>query len=504
VGSTRSRKLKASALADLLRRARPQEIRPAVAFLSGRMRQGRIGLGPAAVRDARPGETASDPVLELSEVDREFETIAGISGAGSTGERTRRFAALLARATDDEQAFLARLVLGELRQGALEGIMAEALAEATGLPESDVRRALMLAGELEDAAHAALTEGAAGLGRFRLELFRPLRPMLAQPADDLDGVLERLGLAAIEYKLDGARIQVHKVGDEVRVWSRRLNEVTDAVPELVERVRALPARQLLLDGEVLAMDADERPLPFQVTMRRFGRRRDLERLRSEVPLTPFFFDVLHLDGEDLLDRPARDRFDALAEAVGDRMVPRRITADPEEARRMLAEALRLGHEGVMAKSLEREYQAGSRGYAWLKVKPVHTLDLVVLAAEWGSGRRRGWLSNLHLGARDPTGGGFVMLGKTFKGMTDKMLAWQTARLQQLEVTRDSHVVHVRPELVVEVAFGDVQHSPQYPAGLALRFARVKRYRQDKTADAADTLDAVRALLPPDRHGTNPT
>jgi DNA ligase-1 len=352
----------------------------------------------------------------------------------------------------------------------------------------------MLAGELPEVARAVLTEGRSGLARFHLQLFRPLQPMLASPAADLSEALDRLGEAALELKLDGARVQVHKAGDDVRVYSRRGNDVTLAVPELVETVQALPARQLLLDGETIALRPDGSPLPFQATMRRFGRKLDVDRLRGELPLTSFFFDILHLDGQDLIDRPAGERFAAMAEAMPDLTVPRLVTADSDEADAFFAQALAQGHEGIMAKATDGPYEAGRRGFSWLKIKPAHTLDLVVLAAEWGHGRRQGWLSNLHLGARDPDNGGFVMLGKTFKGMTDERLAWQTKRLQELALGTDSWTVHVRPELVVEVAFSDVQESPQYPGGMALRFARVKRYREDKTAAEADTIGAVRKIF----------
>jgi len=494
VAETRSRSEKTGALSHLLRRLSPEEIDIAVAFLSGHLRQGRIGLGGAAVRSAMPGSAAEEPFLTLGEVDAAFSRIASVSGAGSTSERGRLLSALLARATRDEQDFLVRLIYGELRQGALAGLMAEALAAAAEVPADEVRRALMLAGELPAVALAVLTEGRPGLDRFRLQLFRPLQPMLAQPAGDVSEALGRLGEAAFELKLDGARIQVHKAGDDVRVYSRRGNEVTQAVPELVESVQVLPARQLLLDGEVIALRPDGAPHPFQVTMRRFGRKLDVPRLRGEIPLTPFFFDLLHLDGQDLIDRPAGERFAALGEAVPERAVPRIVTADPEEADAFFEDALARGHEGIMAKAVDAPYEAGRRGFSWLKVKPAHTLDLVILAAEWGHGRRKGWLSNLHLGARDPDNGGFVMLGKTFKGLTDERLAWQTKKLQEIALGTDGWTVHVRPELVAEIAFSDVQESPQYPGGMALRFARVKRYRDDKTAGEADTIETVRKIF----------
>jgi DNA ligase-1 len=494
VAETRARSRKTAALADLLRRLGAEEIDIAVAFLSGDLRQGRIGLGGAAVRNARPESAAAEGTLRLIEVDAAFERIGATTGSGSTAERSRQLSSLLSRATRDEQDFLVRLIYGELRQGALALLMAEALAQAGEVPADEVRRALMLAGELPEVARAVLTEGRPGLARFHLQLFRPLQPMLASPAADLSEALDRLGSAALELKLDGARVQVHKVDDEVRVYSRRGNEVTAAVPELVETVQTLPARRLLLDGETIALRPDGSPFPFQVTMRRFGRKLDVDRLRGELPLTSLFFDILHLDGQDLIDRPAGERFAAMAEATPGLTVPRLVTADAEEADAFFAAALARGHEGIMAKATDAPYEAGRRGFSWLKIKPAHTLDLVVLAAEWGHGRRQGWLSNLHLGARDPENGGFVMLGKTFKGLTDERLAWQTRKLQELAIGTDSWTVYVRPELVVEIAFSDIQESPQYPGGMALRFARVKRYREDKTAAEADTIEAVRKIF----------
>jgi DNA ligase-1 len=495
IGATRARLEKTSVLAGLLRRLASDEIDPAVAFLSGQLRQGRIGLGPAAAREAMRGTAAAgEPALSIAEVDATFTRIAGVSGAGSTGERQRLFGGLLARATEEEREILVRLVLGELRQGALEGLMAEALASASEVPAAEVRRALMLSGDLMAVARAVLVDGRAGLGRFRLEMFRPLQPMLAQPASDVDEALGRLGEAAFEYKLDGARVQVHRADDEVRVFTRGLNEVTEAVPELVEVVRALPARDLILDGEVLALRPDGTPHPFQATMRRFGRKLDVESVRKELPLTPYFFDLIRLDGADLFDAPACERIATLGGLAPGLTVPRLVTADAAAAEAFFDEALARGHEGVMAKDDASLYEAGSRGFSWLKVKPAHTLDLVVLAVEWGNGRRSEWLSNIHLGARDEATGAFLMLGKTFKGMTDAMLAWQTKRFQELAVATDGYTVQVRPEQVVEIAFSDVQASPQYPSGMALRFARVKRYRDDKTAAQADTVATVRAIL----------
>ncbi|HYM81993.1 MAG TPA: ATP-dependent DNA ligase [Candidatus Limnocylindria bacterium] len=499
IQATPARSRKAGLLAALLRQLEPQEIDVAVAYLSGHLRQGRIGLGPAAVRAAADEAAAQEPTLGLLDVDRAFERLAGLSGAGSSGERVRQLAELLRRTTPPEASFLIRLILGELRQGALAGVMEEAVAAATGISASEIRRAAMVTGDLEAVARAALIEGRPGLAAFRLELFRPLQPMLAQPADSMEDALQRLGEAALEYKLDGARIQVHRSGSEVRVFSRRLNDVTPAVPELVETVRAFPARELILDGEVIALRPDGAPHPFQVTMRRFGRRLDVARMQRELPLTPCFFDLLRLDGEDRFDAPLRERSTALRAVAGDVTVTGLVTSDLAAAAAFYEQALDRGHEGVMAKALDAPYEAGSRGFNWLKVKAAHTLDLVVLAVEWGNGRRQGWLSNIHLGALDPATGSFVMLGKTFKGMTDEMLAWQTKRFQELEVSTDGYTVHVRPEQVVEVAFNDVQHSPHYPAGMALRFARVKRYRDDKAADHADTVETVRAIL--DRRGS---
>jgi DNA ligase-1 len=489
------RRLKIAALADCLRRLAPDEIEAGVAFLSGELRQPKLGVGPAAVIGARPGSVAAQPALTVKQVDEALDRIAQVSGRGAIEQRKHSLSQLLERATAAEQEFLIHLLLGELRQGALAGLMVEAIAAAAQVDAARVRRAAMLAGGLGPVAHAALAEGAAGLKRFSLTLFRPVLPMLATPAQDMDDALAQLGEAALEWKLDGARVQVHKSADQVRVYTRGLNDVTAAVPEIVEAVARSPARELILDGESIALRPDGRPQPFQVTMRRFGRRLDVGALRGELPLSVFFFDCLRRDGEDLLDQSAVARFTALAESVPAALVvPRVITADAGAAHDFLRDATARGHEGVMAKSLRSLYEAGSRGSAWLKIKQAHTLDLVVLAAEWGSGRRRGWLSNLHLGARDPRSGRFVMLGKTFKGMTDEMLAWQTAKLQELEVGRDRWVVQVRPELVVEIAVNEIQASSQYPGGMALRFARVKRYRPDKRAEDADTVDAVRALF----------
>ncbi len=490
---TRSRRTKIAALAACLRHAAPDEIAVVVAYLAGTLPQGRIGLGWRVVYKVQVAP-AVQAALGIRETHAAFDELAGLSGAGSAGRREHLLGALLGRATEDEQSFLRRLVVGELRQGALEGLMVEAVAQAADLPVDDVRRAHMLAGDLPAVAAAALPQGRAGLSTFALTLFRPILPMLAKPAPDIDDVLGRMDQAAFELKLDGARVQVHKDEDEIRIYTRQLNDVTPAVPELVEAVRALPAKRLILDGEAISLRPDGSPLPFQTTMERFGRKRDVAALQAELPLVGQFFDCLYLDGETLLDRPGRERLAALDAIVPASLrIPRCITGERAEAEEFYDQALSRGHEGLMAKSLEAPYDAGGRGLGWLKLKPAHTLDLVVLAAEWGAGRRQGWLSNLHLGARDPEHGGFVMLGKTFKGLTDEVLAWQTRHFQAIAVGQEGHVVHVRPETVVEIAFSDVQTSSHYPGGMALRFARVKRYRPDKRAGDADTIDAVRAI-----------
>ncbi len=493
VGKTRSRLAKVDVLSGILRRLRPDEVPVAVSYLSGVLPQGTVGVGWASLRDLPPA-AAPPPTLELLDVHASLDRLASTSGKGSQAAREGELANLFSRAIDGERRFLFALFSGEIRQGALEGLMVEAVAKAADVPASEVRRALMVAGELGPVAASALTEGSAGLTAFRLTLLRPLQPMLAQTATDLSDALTRIRPAAVEWKLDGARIQVHRSGKEVRAYTRNLADATDRVPEVVEQVAALPLDAVVLDGEAIALRSDGRPQPFQVTMSRFGSRLDVDELRRNVPLSSFFFDCLHLDGEDLIDRPAGERMAALTALLPNELrVPRIETGDPAEAERFLDDVLGRGHEGVMVKALDVPYEAGRRGASWLKVKRAHTLDLVVLAAEWGHGRRRGWLSNLHLGARDPASGGFVMLGKTFKGMTDEMLGWQTERFLELETHRDDYTVYLRPEMVVEIAFDGVQSSPRYPGGMALRFARVKGYRPDKRADEADTIDTVRAI-----------
>lgn len=492
VASTSKRLQKLKSLSELLQSAAIDELAILVSYLSGELRQRKPGIGYAAIRDAKPAGVADTPQLTLHDVDSAFEQIAGVSGAGSTKERLRLLTDLFIRATSDEQDFLARLVFGELRQGANEGLMLDAVARAANIPVAEIRRAHMLSGNLGTVAQAALS--GAPLSAFGIELFRPLQPMLAQSAESVDGVLATLGTAAFEYKLDGARIQVHKKNNEVRIYSRRLNEVTAALPDIVDVVRDFNAHELVLDGEVIALQADGRPHDFQVTMKRFGSRKDVDTLRRETPLTPFFFDCLYFDGATLIDHSGTDRFNALTRAVPASMITTRIeTNDVAKANEFMRASLDAGHEGVVAKALNTPYEAGRRGAGWIKVKAAVTLDLVVLGAEWGHGRRQGFLSNLHLGARDPANNAFVMLGKTFKGMTDELLAWQTKEILARETSREGITVFARPELVVEIAFDDIQESPRYPGGLALRFARVKGYRPDKRVDEADTIDTVRTM-----------
>lgn len=500
VAKTSKRTQKVALLASSLNQQPSTDRALRVMYLAGQLTQPKLGVGPAQVLalSVPPAEAES---LELSDLDSRLGELAAVRGPGVVERRARILTSLWAAATHEEQRFLRRLLLGELRQGALEALVLEAVAQAAGVPVDALRRAHMFAGELRVVVEAAFADGEAGLARFSLSLFRPVLPMLAEPAEDLESALAQLGRAAFEYKLDGARIQVHKADGSVRVFSRSGQDVTGALPEITEFMLALPATELVLDGEVIALRADGRPLPFQETMRRFGRKLDVASLRESLPLTPFFFDCLQVEGRSLLDVSTEERARELTAAIpAQARMPRLVSADLDQAKEFLSAALAKGHEGVMAKSLTAPYLAGRRGASWLKIKSVHTLDLVVLAAEWGSGRRRGFLSNLHLGARDPDGAGFVMLGKTFKGLTDAMLESQTKELLAREVSRDAYTVYVRPELVVEIAFNDVQTSPQYPGGVALRFARVKRYRPDKLASEADTIEQVKALHSAARSG----
>jgi DNA ligase-1 len=489
VTATRSRLAKVDALAGVLRAAEAAEVRAVTAFAIGQALQGRIGTGYRTVvgLEIAPAETAS---LTVAEVDDLLGRISRTSGAGSTARRAELLTELFGRATKAEQDFLIRLLVGELRQGALEGVLLDAVARAAEVPGDAVRRAFMLSGSLPETAATALAGGAEALGKFRLTLGTPLRPMLASPAESLQDAIAELGAARVEYKLDGARIQVHRDGDDVHIYTRTLREITGSVPELVELARALPCRSVLLDGETLALNDDGRPRPFQETMSRFGATSE-----REVLLHPYFFDCLHLDGVDLLDEPLSVRREALGRVAGPYVIPGEVTEDAAAAEVLLSDSLAAGHEGVVVKSLTSPYAAGRRGKAWQKVKPVHTLDLVVLGAEWGHGRRTGFLSNLHLGARATDSDEFVMVGKTFKGMTDELLAWQTKEFPKHESHSSDWVMFLRPELVVEIELDGVQVSPRYPGGVALRFARVLRYRPDKEPADADTIDAVRNLLP---------
>jgi ATP-dependent DNA ligase I len=542
VAVTRARNAKIERIADLLRRVSPSEVTVAVAFLSGELLQGQIGVGYAALsgllRDAAAGDEAQPPdgpPLTLTDVNAVFDAVGAVTGAGSQAERRRLLGWLFTRAGASEQEFLVRLLSGDLRQGALEGVMTDAVAKAAGVPAEEVRRAHQLGGSLPEVALAALAgtppdgtpgvpadgtpgvpaDSAAGpsgseralaaLRAITLRVGRPVHPMLAASAPDVATALGRISPAAAEWKIDGIRIQVHRRGGQVAVFTRTLDDITARVPEIVEAALAFEADSVVLDGEAVALAADGRPRPFQVTAARTASHADVAAQRAATPLTAFLFDLLHLNGADLIDEPAADRHRLLAQVVPETLlIPRIVTSDPARAEEFLAGAIGRGHEGVVLKSLDSPYRAGRRGGEWIKVKPRHTLDLVILAAEWGHGRRRGVLSNLHLGARDPETGDLVMLGKTFKGLTDEMLAWQTTRLLELaepaqrwpegEDRRAAYgTVRVRPELVVEIAFDGVQASPRYPGGVALRFARVIRYRPDKTPAEADTIDTVRAL-----------
>jgi DNA ligase 1 len=505
VSSTSARTVKVRELAACLRSLAAEEIEIGVHYLSGDTRQGRFGIGYATLKSATGGTSASEPQLSLAEVDRRLEEISAIRGSGSNAQRSAALSALFSMATAPEQEFLIRLLAGELRQGALEGVMIDAIATAAGLPATQVRRAAMYSGSVGATAHAALLEGEAGLAQFQLEILSPIAPMLAQTAADTAEALEQLpGEVAFEWKMDGARIQAHKSADVVRIFTRNLNEVTAAIPEIVAAVHALPANDIVLDGEAIVFNTAGRPTPFQVTMRRFGRKLDVEKLRAELPIRAYFFDCLRVGGHSLVDKGVRERFEALSSAVPEELrVPRLVTASREQAQAFYETAIAAGHEGLMAKALDAPYEAGNRGASWLKIKRAHTLDLVVLAAEWGHGRRSGKLSNLHLGALDPVTGEYVMLGKTFKGLTDAMLEWQTRELLARETRHDDWTVYVRPELVVEIAFSDLQDSPRYVGGLALRLARVKRYRQDKSVEEADDMESVRRIYAAQNPGGTP-
>jgi DNA ligase 1 len=530
VAAAPGRLAKIDHIARLLREVPPAEIGVAVSFLSGDLTQRQIGVGYAALTDltggfgqaqapagpapaglAPPGlaPPPASPELTLTETDAALGRIGALGGQGSQAERRSLLAGLLSRATEPERKFMVRLLAGDLRQGALDGVMTDAIARAAAVPAADVRRAYQLSGSLADAAAAALSSGgdaqaaAAALRAVSLQVGRPIRPMLAASEPTVAAAMDRNSPAAVDWKIDGIRVQVHRRGEQVSVFTRTLDDITARVPEIAAAARTLTASTAVLDGEAIALHPDGRPRPFQVTSARAASQAGAD--RESVPLTLFLFDLLHLDGEDLVDQAASARFERLAAiAPAELVIPRIVTADVAQAEEFFAGAIDRGHEGVVVKSVDAPYGAGRRGSEWIKVKPRHTLDLIVLAAEWGHGRRQGWLSNLHLGARDPETGQAVMLGKTFKGLTDAVLTWQTERLLELadppQAADGSRwgVVRVRPELVVEIAFDGVQASTRYPGGVTLRFARVLRYRPDKTAADADTIDAVRALWTGDK------
>jgi len=493
VAGSSKRTEKVAALASLLRRldsvgGEPTEVEIVVGFLVGWPRQGKVGVGWATLGSVDRAPAAPVGTVTVTDVDRAFERIAAAGGEGSVGERERVLADLMGRSTADERAFLQRLLLGEMRIGANAGLVTAAVAAAAGVALESVRRAAMLSGDLGLTATVAFRGGEPALAGVGLMVLRAVEPMLAASAPNVAEALLLTGPASVEWKLDGARIQVHKADDDIRVFTRNLNDVTDRLPGVVAIARSLHPRRLVLDGEAMGIDEAGRPRIFQDTMSEFGAQ------TNAGALDGFFFDVLHVDGTDLIAEPLASRRDVLAAVAPLHRIPSLVTTNAAEAERFLQEAVARGHEGVMVKALDGRYDAGRRGGAWRKVKPVRTLDLVVLAAEWGHGRRTGWLSNLHLGARGPDGE-FVMVGKTFKGMTDDMLRWQTVRFPPLALAREPWGMHLRPELVVEIAVDGAQHSRRYAGGVALRFARVKRYREDKVASQADTIDAVRALLP---------
>ncbi|MFD0437818.1 ATP-dependent DNA ligase [Streptomyces chartreusis] len=496
VAATSARSRKIALLAELFRDAEADDVPIVIPYLAGRLPQGRLGIGWKVL--SRPVPPATEPALTVREVDARLSELGKVSGTGSQAERARLVGELMGAATEDEQRFLLGLITGEVRQGALDAVAVEGLALATEAPPADVRRAVMLAGSLQDVARALLADGPGSLERFRLTVGRPVLPMLAHTASAVSEAVDKLGACAVEEKLDGIRVQVHRDGDSVRLYTRTLDDITDRLPEVASAALELRGERFILDGEVIAFDDTGRPRSFQETAGRVGSRVDVATAAAEVPVSPVFFDALSVDGHDLLDLPFTERHAELARLVPEPMrVRRALVSGPEDLPRaegFLAETLERGHEGVVVKALDAPYSAGRRGASWLKVKPVHSLDLVVLAAEWGHGRRTGKLSNLHLGARTADGG-FAMLGKTFKGMTDAMLAWQTERLQELAVRSDDWVVTVRPELVVEIAYDGLQRSTRYPAGVTLRFARVVRYREDKRPEEADTVDTLLAAHP---------
>jgi DNA ligase-1 len=499
VGTTPKKKEKSALLSQFFRRAREREIFLAAFYLSGELPQGHLGIGWAMLQEALKGAPFQPNPISLIDLDRSFESIVREKGSGSSGRKVQRLREILSHSNDKERESLVKLIMGEIRHGALEGLVLEAIAQTASLSLDHLRRSLMFSGNIGEVARAAIEEGASGLSRFKPRLFHPVSPMLASPVEGEDEAIQRLGEAGWEYKIDGARTQVHKDGEEVRIFTRHLKEITQSVPEIVALTKKFPMDKAIFEGEAFALREDGKPLPFQTIMRRFGRIQNVEGIREKIPLTPFFFDLLFLDGGSLLDAPYQERFKLLSERIfSEYLIPRMITVDAKKVQDFLLRSLKAGHEGLMAKGLAAPYIAGQRGFLWLKIKPAQTLDLVILAAEWGHGRRKGLLSNLHLGARDEGSGEFVMLGKTFKGLTDEMLQWQTKKLLELEIGRDEWTVYVKPELVVEIAFNDIQESPRYPGGLALRFARVKRFREDKSPLETDTFKKISALFEAER------
>ncbi len=493
VAGTSKRGEKTGILAEFLAGVEPSRLASAVSTLMGELRIAPLGVGYARLRAARPDTSAAEATLTLAQVEAELEQVSAESGTGSVARKIEGLHGLLLRCTVEEQRFLLRLCFGELRQGALSGVMADAVAQAFSVPKPLVRRAYMLSGDLGQAAVVASRSGRSGLEGVGLRLMRPVEPMLASTSESPSEAIGRHGSVVLEWKLDGARIQVHKSGDTIRVFTRNLREVTAVVPEIVENARQMPADELVLDGEAIALRPDGRPQPFQVTMSRFGRSRS-DPADGAVSLTAFYFDLLYRDGTTLVDHPLSERIAHLATVVPpSNLLPSVTTESPDTGDAFLREARAAGHEGIMVKDPASAYQAGRRGKSWLKIKPANTLDLVILAVERGSGRRSGWLSNIHLGARDPEGQGFVMLGKTFKGMTDELLQWQTETFPGYAMEEDRHVLRLRPHFVAEIAFNEIQKSSRYPGGLALRFARLKAYRLDKAPSDADSMDAVRAL-----------
>jgi DNA ligase 1 len=485
VTDTSSRARKVAILSGLLERLEPSEIPAAVGFLTGVPRQGRVGIGYRTIYGIEVA-AADVPSLTVGDLDRAIADVRATTGSGSASERKQRLEELLAQATNAEADFVRRLFTADLRQGALAGLMVDAIARAAGVSGALTRRALMLSGDLTRTAEIAIREGEEGLRAVGFQIFRPIFPMLASPAASVSEAVASFDAASVEWKIDGIRVQIHRCGDEIRIYTRNLNEITHALPGIVAAVRDLAVSRAVFDGEALWM-SDDGPAPFQDTV---------SQIDSAAPpegVVTFLFDLLHVDGDDLLDTPLEERAARLGAVASHLKIPSVLTSEPETAQRVMDDALSAGHEGVVVKDARSLYSAGRRGKAWRKVKPVRTYDFVVLGAEWGHGRRRGWLSNLHLGARDPSTESFVMVGKCFKGLTDELLEWQTKELLARETERRGIAVLVRPELVVEIALDGVQSSTRYPGGVALRFARVKRYRPDKSAAEVDTIDDLRAL-----------